>query len=412
MEARQAKVSQINLNLNVLLRQKKDVERELYELAVAARAGDSPGGGADAPQKLCQLEEKLGVLEGGIKLKTAEIAKAEAMASDVSTAVRETSQSSICRLMVELETGGNIRLEDGKPSDMWYSSCVDLVNSRFLPAAYADLGIESLRVTRVTRIHNRQLRNRFEERLEQMVNTADFAYKRSLEYLFYGEHPKLAGEFARVMEEGFRPPEQYVTSYGDAAVPLSNSLCISDLSRLKALAEQGAPPAGGQGGPMTSRLLITKVFLARCAQEKPPKSGGAAGHSTPICQADYEGFSSVYRIIGADGKQRQWCAPRAPRARAAKRAALLHRHHHPPPPPTPPHPPPPHTHAPLTSLPLPAAGSSSTRRSCCPSTSSTSSTSRATRRPSASRRARSWPSWAPGWARRCSPRRRPSTSPT
>ena len=25
------------------------------------------------------------------------------------------------------------------------------------------------------------------------------------------------------MEEGFRPPEQYVTSYGDAAVPLSNS---------------------------------------------------------------------------------------------------------------------------------------------------------------------------------------------
>ena len=89
------------------------------------------------------------------------------MAADVSTAVRETSQSSICRLMVELETGGNIRLEDGKPADMWYSSCVDLINSRFLPSAYADLGIESLRVTRVTRIHNRQLRNRFEERLEQ-----------------------------------------------------------------------------------------------------------------------------------------------------------------------------------------------------------------------------------------------------
>ena len=31
IEARQAKVSQINLNLNVLLRQKKDVERELHE---------------------------------------------------------------------------------------------------------------------------------------------------------------------------------------------------------------------------------------------------------------------------------------------------------------------------------------------------------------------------------------------
>ncbi len=41
------------------------------------------------------------------------------MAGEVTTGVRETSQSSICRLMVELETGGNIRLEDGKPSDMW-----------------------------------------------------------------------------------------------------------------------------------------------------------------------------------------------------------------------------------------------------------------------------------------------------
>ena len=39
-------------------------------------------------------------------------------------------------VQVELETGGNIRLEDGKPSDVWYSSCVDLVNSRFLAAEY------------------------------------------------------------------------------------------------------------------------------------------------------------------------------------------------------------------------------------------------------------------------------------
>ena len=75
----------------------------------------------------------------------------------------------------------------------------------------------------------------------------------------------------------------------------------------QALAEQGAPAAGGPagGGPLTSRLLITKVFLARCAQEKAPKGGGAPlGQTTPICQADYEGFSSVYRIIGADGTQR------------------------------------------------------------------------------------------------------------
>lgn len=33
--------------------------------------------------------------------------------------------------MTELETGGNIRFEEGKPQDKWFSSCVDLVRSRF-----------------------------------------------------------------------------------------------------------------------------------------------------------------------------------------------------------------------------------------------------------------------------------------
>ena len=64
-------MSQINLNLNVLLRQKKDVERELFERASPGGAG-SPGGATEARQ----LREKLAVLEGGIAQKTAEIAQA------------------------------------------------------------------------------------------------------------------------------------------------------------------------------------------------------------------------------------------------------------------------------------------------------------------------------------------------
>ncbi len=186
-------------------------------------------------------------------------------------------------------------------------------------------------MTRVTRIHNRQLRNRFEERLETMVNTTDVAYKRSLEYLLYGEHPKLAGEFARVMEDGFRRPEEYVSSYGDAAVPLSNSVGISDMARLRAAADAGGPTL------LTTRLLVTKVFLARCAQEKlakpSDKSGGNSDGVPTIRQKEYDGFSSVYRMVGTDGKQRQWfvfdpvreIAPRSRRDRAeiAPRSAAI-----------------------------------------------------------------------------------------
>lgn len=65
------------------------------------------------------------------------------------------------RVSVELETGGNIRFDDGKPEDLWCSSCIDLVNSRFCTdETMASLGVKGIHITRVTKIHNRFLRNR------------------------------------------------------------------------------------------------------------------------------------------------------------------------------------------------------------------------------------------------------------
>ena len=45
----------------------------------------------------------------------------------------ETANQSIHKLITELETGGNIRLEEGKSNEKWYISCVDLIKSRFHP---------------------------------------------------------------------------------------------------------------------------------------------------------------------------------------------------------------------------------------------------------------------------------------
>ena len=68
MEARQAKASQVNLNLNVLIRQQKDVEREVHERD-AAGAPSTP----KATEELAQLQRKLQVLSDGIDQKTAEV---------------------------------------------------------------------------------------------------------------------------------------------------------------------------------------------------------------------------------------------------------------------------------------------------------------------------------------------------
>jgi hypothetical protein len=59
-------------------------------------------------------------------------------------------------------------------------------------------------VTRVTRIHNRFLRNKFEDKLEHLVDLQDPSYKRNLEYLFYGLNPQAHKEMVKVLEDGFR----------------------------------------------------------------------------------------------------------------------------------------------------------------------------------------------------------------
>ena len=84
--------------------------------------------------------------------------------------IKQQSENTISRFLVELETGGNIRLEQGKPSELWYSSCVDLLRSRFQAQTFeSKFNIEKLSITNVTRIHNRFLRNRFETEIEVYI---------------------------------------------------------------------------------------------------------------------------------------------------------------------------------------------------------------------------------------------------
>lgn len=330
-EARASKLSQLSLSANVLLRQKKDIEHALFgrgvDTAGAAAAAARAGGG----EWTQQLHDKLAVVDGCIAGKQQEQRDVDAKFAVVRSEVQEAAQASISRLLVELETGGNIRLEEGSPSDAWYTSCVDLVATRFSAADYEGLGVSSLRVHRVTRVYNRRLRNAFDEALEQLVDTTDPSYKRSLEYLLFGEHPRLRGELARVVEDGFRAVEEYVPSHGHAAVPLSNSVALADLPRLRADMKARAAE------PLRAKLLISKVLLARCTAERPLQresadSGGGGGGGArrdddgggggarrddggggrddddppPVRQEDYPKHSSVYRQTDDERKQRSW----------------------------------------------------------------------------------------------------------
>lgn len=150
--------------------------------------------------------------------------------------ISEITEFSINRLLMELDTGGNIRLEEGKGNEKWYISCVDLIKSRFHQEEMQKFyDILDVNVNRVIRIHNRFLRNKFEEKMENLTETNPGNYKKSLEYLFYGTDPNMPSELYHIVEEGFRPSSEAI-EMGLCGFPtLVNSILASDCPRLQSL---------------------------------------------------------------------------------------------------------------------------------------------------------------------------------
>uniref|UniRef100_A0A671WDQ5 Leucine rich repeat containing 9 n=1 Tax=Sparus aurata TaxID=8175 RepID=A0A671WDQ5_SPAAU len=120
-------------------------------------------------------------------------------------------------LLMELESVGNIRLEEGCPTDPWFTSCCDLLLARFSQSDFKVHNITGIKINRVIRIHNSALRLRFEDKLHTLLTSEKSAtfsrnYRRWLEYLFYTADPEKNNEkedILRIVEEGFKAAEQY-----------------------------------------------------------------------------------------------------------------------------------------------------------------------------------------------------------
>ncbi|DAZ98103.1 TPA: hypothetical protein N0F65_005265 [Lagenidium giganteum] len=282
----------IELNLGVLIRQKKDIERFL-----ATQCHKQTSALDDNSQLILDMRKKLECVEACMKDRFGAVHRMGREFDNLRTTLQWTADISITRLMLELETGGNIRLEDGKPTDAWFASCVDLVKSRFFQSDLKNFGIQDVRINRVTRINNRYLRNRFHTRMEEILVVPEQQIKdnvskkgvtvpvkdpedkdstsfskesdraspsvltpldlsnqyaattsvpgavleNSLEYLFYVQPPLLDHtsrtsdiEQFFVAENGFRDANDYRSMGVDGAIKLSNSLALLDAPRIAA----------------------------------------------------------------------------------------------------------------------------------------------------------------------------------
>lgn len=150
----------------------------------------------------------------------------------VTKKLREVNKTSIRKLLAEFETGGNIRLEEGKVSDKWLRSCKDLMATRFSAEDLEKYDINGIHITKVVRIHNRFLKNKFEEKMEMLADISSVNSKKQLEYLFYGIDPNVPSELEHVIEEGFRSSEEAKKLGICPFVPLFNTILGVDLPRI------------------------------------------------------------------------------------------------------------------------------------------------------------------------------------
>uniref|UniRef100_A0A3Q3WLU9 Uncharacterized protein n=1 Tax=Mola mola TaxID=94237 RepID=A0A3Q3WLU9_MOLML len=138
-------------------------------------------------------------------------------------------------LQVELESVGNIRLEEGHATDPWFASCCDLLLSRFSHSDFKVHGIAGIKINRVIRIHNSALRLRFEDKLHSLLFSEE-NYRHQLEHLFYITDPKKHNEKEEILcivVEGFKTVEQYKVLKTEGAIPFSNSLSVVELPKIE-----------------------------------------------------------------------------------------------------------------------------------------------------------------------------------
>ncbi|XP_029349892.1 leucine-rich repeat-containing protein 9 [Echeneis naucrates] len=184
-------------------------------------------------------------------------------------------------LLMELESVGNIRLEEGCSSDLWFTSCCDLLLSRFTPSDYRVFGITGIKINRVIRIFNSALRLRFEDKLHSLLASEDTGifshrnYRRRLDHLFYVADPEKTREKEELMcilEEGFKTAEHYKALGREVAVPLSNILSVTEQPRIEHTLRKASQCGNMDQVPFRhGQLIVSKVFV---------------GHSMPIREGE------------------------------------------------------------------------------------------------------------------------------
>ncbi|XP_019132652.2 leucine-rich repeat-containing protein 9 isoform X2 [Larimichthys crocea] len=297
----------------------KNLERELSKVAAgckksACTLGDElihlVEGSADRndltadifqdPDMERKILSKIEALKERLLLWTRRLNETEAWCQQDLVQATNMMEYTIQFLLMELESVGNIRLEEGCSADPWFTSCGDLLLSRFSHSDFKVHGITGIKINRVIRIHNSALRLRFEDKLHSLLSSEESAtfsqnYRRRLEHLFYIADPEINNEkeeILSILEEGFKTSEQYEALQREGAIPLSNSLSVTEQPRIEHALRQASR---GNSKHSTDtipfrhgQIIVSKVFVGH---SMPIRAGD------PVDKSSYPKSYSVYRYV-------------------------------------------------------------------------------------------------------------------
>lgn len=109
------------------------------------------------------LVEKLDGIQVGLEQKfetiTENLQKLTVHHSEIRSQIMDQSDMAIRKLLLELETGGNVRFEDEQSAESWVAECHLLINILVKPCGAND----NIQIHRISRIHNRHMKMKFED---------------------------------------------------------------------------------------------------------------------------------------------------------------------------------------------------------------------------------------------------------
>ncbi|KAI8910691.1 hypothetical protein DFJ77DRAFT_470723 [Powellomyces hirtus] len=202
-------IEKVEGEIRILMERTKRVKKRRDDLILTKEARGKPLP-VDLMTKLAGANTRL---QHFIQNKSRLVRDLKTHEAEVTLQISQQSDMAIRKLLLELETGGNVRFEDEQRDDAWFASCEVLVKKLLTRGKSLNSG-KNIRVHRISRVHNRYLRNIYETSTSALpttskssksssTNNATSDADRALDHLWYQGSADNFEDVFSVVEYGF-----------------------------------------------------------------------------------------------------------------------------------------------------------------------------------------------------------------